>query len=109
MIGTSQAKLGASDLASREVGLCNLKTFKVLSDRVSFGQNNRWKKAGISFTLKALRTEPVREEQKRSGPGTKSKTVSFMFCFSMLCLVEERLGEIGNFILCSFPVSEGNG
>ncbi|XP_014518782.1 inactive beta-amylase 9 [Vigna radiata var. radiata] len=75
VIGSSQAKLGASDLASREVGLCNLKNFRVVNDRVSFGQNNRWKKAGISFTLRAHRTEPVREENKRSGPGTSSKTV----------------------------------
>ena len=77
MIGSSQAKLGASELASREVGFCNLKNnLRVLNDRVSFGRNNiRWEKAGISFTLRALQTEPVREEKKPSGIGTRSKTV----------------------------------
>lgn len=104
MIGSSQAKLGASDLASREVGLCNLKNFRVVNDRVSFGQNNRWKKAGISFTLRAHRTEPVREENKRSGPGTSSKTVSFCVLFFTLCMVEERLGKLG--ILLSLVLKE---
>lgn len=97
MIGSSQAKLGASELASREVGFCNLKNnLRVLNDRVSFGRNNiRWEKAGISFTLRALQTEPVREEKKPSGIGTRSKTVSFMFCFS--CTMG---GKLGIFILC---------
>lgn len=95
MIGSSQAKLGASDLPSREVGLCNLKNFRVVNDRVSFGQNNRWKKAGISFTLKAHRTEPVREENKRSAPGTRSKTVSFVCCFSRCVGLKRDWGKLG--------------
>lgn len=76
MIGSSQAKLGASDLANKEQGFCNLKNnFRVLNDRVSFGRNIRWKKVGLSFTLRAVHTEPVREEKKLSGSGTKSKSV----------------------------------
>ncbi|KAK7412601.1 hypothetical protein VNO78_04088 [Psophocarpus tetragonolobus] len=76
VIGSSQAKLGASDLASREVGLCNLKNnLRVLNDRVSFGQNIRWKNAEVRFTLKALQTEPVQEEKKSSLSGIRSKTV----------------------------------
>ncbi|CAJ1962257.1 unnamed protein product [Sphenostylis stenocarpa] len=75
VIGNSQAKLGASDLPYREVGLCSLKNFRVLNNRVSFAQNIRWKKAGINFTLRALQTEPVREENKRSGPRAISTTV----------------------------------
>ncbi|KAL2341169.1 hypothetical protein Fmac_009109 [Flemingia macrophylla] len=76
VIGSSQAKLGASELANREHGFCNLKNnFRVLNDRVSFNRHIRWKKAGLSFTLRALQTEPVEEEKKRSGSGTRSKTV----------------------------------
>ncbi|XP_061374328.1 inactive beta-amylase 9 isoform X1 [Gastrolobium bilobum] len=76
VIGSSQAKLGKSDLAFREVGFCNLRdNFRFSNDRVSFGRNMRWKKAGISFTLKALQYEPVQEEKKRSGSGTRSKLV----------------------------------
>ncbi|CAL0334655.1 unnamed protein product [Lupinus luteus] len=75
VIGSSQMKLGKSDLVYRELGYCNLKNnCRILNKRVCFGSNMRWKKAGIQFTLKALQSEPVIEE-KRSGLGTISKTV----------------------------------
>ncbi|KAK7303158.1 hypothetical protein RJT34_14059 [Clitoria ternatea] len=77
VIGSSQTKLGKSNLTYRELGFFNLKgnNFRVLNDRVCFGENLRWKKAGIRFTLKALQTEPVREEKKLSGSRTRSKSV----------------------------------
>lgn len=79
MIGSSQAKLGKFDLAYRELGFVNLKdNFRVSNDRVCFGKNIRWKKAGIRFTLRALQSEPVQEE-KHSGAGRRSKSVSFLF------------------------------
>lgn len=75
MIGSSHAKLGRSDLVYRELGFCNLKdNCRISNDRVCFGRNMKFKKAGIRFTLKALQSEPVREE-KRSGPGIRSKSV----------------------------------
>ncbi|KAK7331324.1 hypothetical protein VNO77_25546 [Canavalia gladiata] len=76
VIGSSQAKLGKSDLTYRELGLCNLKdNFRFSNDRVCFDRNIRWKKAGIRFTLKALQSEPLLEEKKRSGSGTRSRSV----------------------------------
>ncbi|KAL1320098.1 hypothetical protein HN51_064840 [Arachis hypogaea] len=74
VIGSSQAKLGMPELGNRELGFINLKDgFRVSNDRVCFGKNIRWKKAGIRFTLRALQSEPVQAE-KHSGAGRRSKS-----------------------------------
>ncbi|XP_027361134.1 inactive beta-amylase 9 [Abrus precatorius] len=76
VIGSSQVKVGKYDSAYRELGFCNLKdNFRFSSHRVCFDRNIRWKKAGIRFTLRALQSEPVVEEKKHCGSGTRSKTV----------------------------------
>ncbi|CAL0309035.1 unnamed protein product [Lupinus luteus] len=76
VIGSSQLKLGKSNLLYQELGFCNLKNnCRVLNNRVCFGNNMRLKNAGIRFTLKAFHSEPV-IEKKRFGLGKKSKMVN---------------------------------
>lgn len=81
LIGSSQAKLGKSELACRELGFCILKdNCRFSKNRVCFGRNLRWKKAGLA--LRAIHTEPVREDKKQlSGSGTRSKPVRLFFIF----------------------------
>ncbi|OIV95799.1 hypothetical protein TanjilG_20249 [Lupinus angustifolius] len=76
VMGSSRLKLGKCDMVYRELGFCNLKNnCSVFNDRVCFGSNKRWKKAGIQFTLKALQSEPVLEE-KHYGLGKRFKSVN---------------------------------
>lgn len=82
MIGSSQARLGKLDLASREVSFCKFRDNCRLSP--CFGGNPRWKKAGIRFTLKGLRAEAVREE-RQPAYGKRSKSVSFSILLCVVC------------------------
>lgn len=86
VIGSSQAKLGKSDLVIREQGFCFVKeSCRIGNNRVSFGGNMRWKKDDLRFSLRAVHhAEPVLEKKKKShsGSGTgSSDSVSFLFWF----------------------------
>ncbi|XP_062176191.1 inactive beta-amylase 9 [Alnus glutinosa] len=66
VIGTSQVKIGKTDLAYRELGFSDLRGVgKVFSanSRVCFGQSTRWRKARVRFALKAVQSEPLRSEK----------------------------------------------
>lgn len=79
VIGSSQAKIGKTELAYRELGFCDLKgAARVFSakNRVCFAPSPRWRKAGIRFTLRAVHTEAVRSE-KVSASARRPKPVSF--------------------------------
>lgn len=81
MIGSSQAKIGKIDLAYRELGFSDLRGVgKVFSanSRVCFGQSTRWRKAGVRFALKAVRSEPLRSD-KVSVSARRSKSVGSFF------------------------------
>jgi hypothetical protein len=93
VIGTSQAKIGKTDLAYRELGFSDLRGVgKVFSanSRVCFGQSTRWRKARVRFALKAVQSEPLRSE-KVSVSARRSKSVSSFFVnllfWLVMCLV----------------------
>ncbi|KAG6668184.1 inactive beta-amylase 9 [Carya illinoinensis] len=66
VIGCSQAKIGKTELAYRELGCFDpkgvSKAFSAKS-RVCFSPSTRWRKAGIRFTLRAVQSEAVRSEK----------------------------------------------
>lgn len=83
MIGSSQVKLGKSELACGEVGFCNLKDgLRFSNSSICFGRSPRWKKAGMRFTVRALQSEAVIQES-RSCSANISKSVSVFFFFPL--------------------------
>lgn len=80
MIGSSQAKSEATELAYRELGFCSSKGQSLnvvgLRSRVCFDQVGRWKNnTRLRFTPKAVQSEPVRSKEV-SGRTRKSKSLN---------------------------------
>ena len=94
MIGSSQAKIGKPDLGYRELGFSNLKeNCRFSTSRVCFDTSPGWKKAGMSFTLKAIQSDVVPAE-KPSHSGRRSKSVSFVCSTCCLWSVRNSKKEI---------------
>ncbi|KAL5541790.1 hypothetical protein UlMin_009500 [Ulmus minor] len=73
VIGSSQVKIGRTELVYRELGLCSSKAIggKVLGSRnkICFSQSLRWKNARLRFAPRAVQSEPVRSDDgfRRAG------------------------------------------
>lgn len=100
MIGSSsQAKICTSwsELSSyREIRFCNFQK------RVSLLHNTkstRWRNSGLSFTLNAVQSSPVRSDRRRlPGSSSKPKSVRFfktqVFVYSIFVCSSCLLGDL---------------
>ncbi|KAA8548520.1 hypothetical protein F0562_000213 [Nyssa sinensis] len=76
VIGSSQAKLGRTDFACGDVGLCNNLSAKIFcrKSKICFDQRIRWPEASVRFTIKAAApTEAVVSEKVSGGKTTSSR------------------------------------
>jgi hypothetical protein len=80
LIGSSQSKVGATELGYRELGFCSSKVESLnvvsLRNKVCFDQIGKWKiNTRLRFTPKAVKSEPVRSTEV-SGRNRKSKLLN---------------------------------
>ncbi|KAA8548521.1 hypothetical protein F0562_000212 [Nyssa sinensis] len=75
VIGSSQGKLGRTDFACRDVGLCNNLSAKIFcrKSKICFDQRIRWPEASIQFTIKAAAPSEAVVSEKVSGGKTTSR------------------------------------
>ncbi|KAF8387922.1 hypothetical protein HHK36_026584 [Tetracentron sinense] len=63
VIGSSQAKIGRTDLAFRQLGFCNSKQIFSRQDKIFFDPRRRWRSAGIHVSLKAIQSGAASSEK----------------------------------------------
>uniref|UniRef100_A0A5B7AL63 Beta-amylase n=1 Tax=Davidia involucrata TaxID=16924 RepID=A0A5B7AL63_DAVIN len=75
VVGSSQVKMGRTDLACRDVGFCNNLNPKIFprKSKICFGQTIRWPKASVRFTLKAAVQSEAVAKEKVSGDASISR------------------------------------